>query len=102
MALVNFLEGMDFGAGYDALTLKKRGDGVLRTAPQSTAGGGGQVVEFALTQVTSLQDIHAALHLDANASASLELIEGSGSFSFSSSFDLTSYSVNLLVAVTAH
>lgn len=95
-----FLDGMDFGIGYDALLGEMRGDWVERTEPQPLKGGQGQEIFFQLHKVNSTQELAQHLNFSTNANINCaSFIEGSATTAFLSNRKINRYSVYLLLRV---
>lgn len=95
-----FVDGMDFGVGYDALSGEMRGDWVKTTDPPPPKGGQGQEISFQLHKVNSTQEL--AQHLDFSTNANINcasFIQGSATAAFLSKRKINRYSVYLLLRV---
>ena len=70
-------DAIAIGRGYDMLRAQLRGD--CTQLPQSPVPVAGEVVEFALTEITSEQDLSSALNV--SVSAKYGPVSGAGSYS---------------------
>ena len=95
-----FVDGMDYGAGYDSLSGKIRGDWVEITNPQPPIGGKGQEILFQLHQVNSTQELAENLEVSASANVTLaSFAQASGKVGFLSQSKINKYSVYLLLRI---
>ncbi|MDZ8078761.1 MAG: hypothetical protein RMX35_06620 [Nostoc sp. DcaGUA01] len=92
--------GMNYGVGYDSLSGKVRGEGVIRSEPQVIEGGEGQKISFQLCQVTTTQELAKYLEIHLSASINVALY-GSGSLKakYLSEHKINKFSTYLLVRV---
>ena len=95
----DFKDGMDFGIGYDFLKAKTRGSAVTSDVPREVSGAGGPIIFFSIQKINSMEALQNALDINTSFSASLEFIEGSGSFNFSTGVKFHHYSEYLVAKV---
>lgn len=99
MALISYLPGMDYGVGYDELTVDRKGDGVVRTDPSAVTGAEGQTVDFYLDVIESVEDLESALGLSTQTNAGFGLFATSAKAKFAQNARFHSYALFLLVRV---
>jgi hypothetical protein len=101
LSVVQFVDGMDYGIGFDTLKTRVRGFGLLVDSPTPTAiaGDSGQIVSFSLQRITTLEEYQQALDISVNVSASFGLVGGSAQFDFSQSHSFNSYSDYVIAKV---
>lgn len=92
--------GMNYGVGYDSLSGKIRGEGVIKSKPQEIEGGEGQTTSFQLHQITTTEELAKSLEIDFAASINAAFY-GSGSFKAKYAYEqkINKFSVYLLVRV---
>jgi hypothetical protein len=100
--MVEFLDGMDFSFGFDTLNLKPRGVAIKvdDPIPKPVTGGGGQIVNFSLQRVTSMEDFQSSLDIGVKVLGSYGLFSGSAKFNYSESQKTKSFSDYVIVKVS--
>ncbi len=99
MDIVDYVLGMDYGVGVDALTHSVRGDALRPATVEELSGARGQTVEFFLDKVETIEQLQSAIGVTAEVEASYGLASGSGKVNFTRSCSFNSFSLFLLVRV---
>lgn len=94
--------GMTYGRGFDSLTGRIRGVGLLPAEAQSIPNAGGQVISYYLNKVESTHELEKSIGLDLEANAQFAqfgLFGASAKFSFAEESAFNSYSVFLVARI---
>ncbi len=97
-AEVPYAHGMDFATGVDTASGSARNTAATGT-PTAVAGGGGSVISYQMTEVSSVEDLMTSLNVSASASGGLGLFSASLRMDYAQSCKLHTSSVFLLVSV---
>jgi hypothetical protein len=97
--LRDFVTGMDFGSGWNDGTGTVRNVGVSGSPPHSI-GGDGQIIQFSIDKIETVDELHKALGISIDGSASFSLFGGSEKFKFAESCNVKTTSVFLVVSVS--
>lgn len=95
----DFVTGMDFGGGWNDGTGTVRNIGVSGSVPHSV-GGDGQIIQFIIDRIETVDELHKALGISADGSASFSLFGGSEKFKFAESCNVKRTSVFQVVSVS--
>lgn len=91
MSAVEFLDGMDYRVGFNALEGKPKGTAITSQDPTPIMGGTGQTTQFALVKVKTLEDFQRALDINIDASMSYGIFSASAAFNFAETQKFHSY-----------
>jgi hypothetical protein len=80
MSSVDFLKGMDYGFGFNVLEGKTRGSGVKGSSPIAIDSASGQIVNFSLQKVNSLEDFQSSLDINTKVSVCYGFFNASANF----------------------
>jgi hypothetical protein len=98
---IPYVDGLDYGVGYDSLKQSIRGDSVVRTTPEDSLADTGSQLNFSMQMVESHQQLLQALNISASLSLGNAITGGgSGQASFTNTQSIDDYSVYLLANVT--
>jgi hypothetical protein len=100
MSVVDFAQGMNFGKGFSSLRGNIRGDGVTFDPPTTIDQAAGQIINFSILRVNSLEDFQSAVDIDVKASGRYKFFSASGSFGWSEKQKFNNYSEYLVAKVT--
>jgi hypothetical protein len=98
MVVLPYLDGMDFGKGFDVLTGARLGTAV--DPGQITRPTHGQIVDFQLTRVDSQEDVFKAIGIDVAASGHYSFFSAEATFKFANELKMSRQSTHLLTRIT--
>jgi hypothetical protein len=100
MPTVDWMDGMDYGKGFNSVTGTVRGKAVNHHLPSTIPDVSGQKVLYSILKITSFQDFESALSVEISASGSYGMYSGSAMLNFAESRKLNSYTEYLVARVT--
>lgn len=99
MSLVEYVDGMDYRAGFDTLQGKPKGTGITSSDPAPVMGGAGQSTELSLIRVKTADEFQRALDINTNVSVSYGIFGASAAFRFIEDRKFKSYHVYAIAKV---
>jgi hypothetical protein len=101
MTIVSFVKGMNYGDGFDTLSLQPRGTAItFFGSPSPISDAGGQAITFSLQRVSNLEDFQQALDIKVDVSVSYGLFSASATLEFAKSVQFHSFSDYIVAKVS--